>query len=143
MRYIVRITGIFCVVLYIWNCSSSQIETKSKKEEPVVIANDSLEYEIIIIDVGFNTYLNTIAKPPGYHNQTYLELKNRNYVIAWNYRARNIPRFNEGIYENEINYDPSIDYGYDVNYKLFNYFEFAQRKYNIRLIPGYSLQNLR
>jgi hypothetical protein len=143
MRGLIKLTAVFCIGFLVWACSSSQIGNTSKKEEPVVIANDSLEYEIIIMDIGFNTYLNTIAKPPGYHNQTYLELKNRNYVIAWNYRARNIPRFDEGIYQNIIDYNPRINYGYDVNYKLFNYFEFAQRKYRMRLVPGYSRANIR
>lgn len=122
----------FLLSLLLWACSP-KLSNKTKKEEPVKIANDSLEYEIIIIDIGFNSYLNSIAKPRGYYSQTYLELKNRNYVITWNYRARNIPRFNENIYQNVIDYDPTIDYGYEVNYLLFNYFEFAQRKYRMRL----------
>ena len=143
MRVLVKIVAVFCVSLFVWACGTSQIENNPKKEDPVVIANDSLEYEIIIIDVGFNTYLNSIAKPPGFHGQKYLELKNRNYVIAWNYRVRNTPRFNASIYQNQIDYDPNIDYGYDVNYKLFNYFEFAQRKYGMRLVPGYSGNNIR
>ncbi|MFY0603083.1 MAG: hypothetical protein JXQ93_03980 [Flavobacteriaceae bacterium] len=143
MRTILKITSVFCLALLVWACSSSKVKNPTKKEEPVVIANDSLEYEIIIMDIGFNAYLNSIAKPPGFHNQTYLELKNRNYVIAWNYRARNTPRFNESIYQNHIYYDANIDYGYEVNYKLFNYFEFAQRKYRMRLVPGYSGDNVR
>ena len=34
-----------------------------QKEKPVVIANDSLEYEIIILDIGFTLYLNTMPGP--------------------------------------------------------------------------------
>ena len=30
----------------------------------------------------------------------------------------------------------NIDYGMDVNYKLFNYFQFAQQKYKMRLDGG-------
>ncbi|TYP99464.1 hypothetical protein C7447_10160 [Tenacibaculum adriaticum] len=131
LRYIVTI-GI--ISLLVWSCGSSpKAINNDVKEEPVVIANDSLEYEIIIFDIGFNNYLNTIAKPEGFYSQNYLENKNRFYVPEWNSRVRNPSRFNPNIYENIIDYDPNIDYGYDVNYKLFNYFEFAQRKYRMRL----------
>lgn len=143
MRHLVKIASLFFIGIICWNCSSSKIENRPKKEEPVVIANDSLEYEITIIDDGFNAFLNSIAKPRGFHNQVYLEQKNRNYVVTWNYRARNLIRFNELIYWNEIDYDPNIDYGYEVNYVLFNYFQFAQRKYNMSLIEGYSNQRIR
>ncbi|GFD75607.1 hypothetical protein KUL156_59330 [Alteromonas sp. KUL156] len=127
----------------IWACSSSPIKNTSNtpKEEPVVIANDSLEYEIIIIDPGFTTYLNSIAKPEGFYSQQYLENKNRLYVNTWNYRARNPLQFNSNIYENVIDYSPHVDYGYEVNYKLFNYFEFAQRKYRMNLGVGINRWN--
>lgn len=140
MRALVKMMVIFCLGVFFWACGSSNIENKPPKEEPVVIANDSLEYEITIIDIGFNAYLSSIAKPPGFYNQVYLEQKNRNYVVTWNYRARNVPRFNEEVYQNHIDYNPNIDYGYDVNYKLFNYFQFAQRKYRMSLAIGYSDQ---
>lgn len=134
MRLLKNILWAFCIGILIYACSSAPLK-KATKEEPVVIANDSLEYEIIIMDVGFNNYLNTIARPVGFYNQSFLEMKNRNYVQVWNYRARNTPRFDASIYGNVIDYDFNTNYGYEVNYKLFNYFEFAQRKYKMRLGP--------
>ena len=103
------------------------------KEEPVRIANDSLEYEVIIFDIGFNTYLNTIARPMSFYSNDYLKTRNSIYVIEWNNRARNPSRYSYNIYENIIDYQSNIDYGLEVNYKLFWYFQFAQRKYNMRL----------
>jgi len=106
--------------------------TDDQKEEPVRIANDSLEYEIIIIDIGFTNYLAT-AKPMSYYTQSTLESRNRIYVTEWNIRARNLTRYNPNIYENVIDYQPNIDYGMEVNYKLYQYFQFAQKKYKMRL----------
>jgi hypothetical protein len=108
------------------------VATDTQKEEPVRIANDSLEYEIMIIDIGFTSYLAT-AKPMSYYSQNYLETRNRIYVTEWNIRARNLTRFDANIYENVIDYQPHIDYGLEVNYKLYQYFQFAQKKYNMRL----------
>ncbi len=134
MKYLRHLLLLFSVGFVLWSCSSSPIKNNTnQKEKPVVIANDSLEYEITIIDIGFNSYLNSIAKPIGYYSQSYLENKNIFYIAEWNHRARNPLQYNANIYENVIEYESNIDYGYDVNYKLFNYFEFAQRKYKMRL----------
>jgi hypothetical protein len=123
------------VGLFIAACSSTT-KTATKEgnleQEVVRIANDSLEYEIIIMDIGFETYLNTIAKPMNYYSKEYYETKNRFYVTEWNIRARNPLRYRSDIYENEIDYDFNIDYGLEVNYKLYNYFKFVEYKYRQR-----------
>jgi len=120
--------------LLMLSCGSyAQKKGNNIKEEPVVIANDSLEYQIIIIDPGFTTYLKTIARPMTYHSQNYLETKNKFYVLEWNNRARNPLRYNASIYENVIEYDANINYGLEVNYKLFWYFKFAEQKYRMTL----------
>ncbi|NNC70419.1 MAG: hypothetical protein HKN90_06320 [Flavobacteriaceae bacterium] len=108
---------------------------ETEKEPPVRVANDSIEYEVIIIDPGFTAYLNSIALPMSFYSQDFMETRNRIYVREWNNRARNPTRFNGLIYENIIDYQPQIDYGLEVNYKLFWYFQFAQIKYQMRLGP--------
>lgn len=121
--------------LFIVGCSStSKIATKDANfpEEVVRIANDSLEYEIVIMDIGFETYLNTIAKPMNFYSQEYYENKNRFYVSEWNIRAQNPIRYRSDIYENQIDYDFNVNYGLEVNYKLYNYFKFVEHKYRQR-----------
>ncbi|WP_372769285.1 DUF6146 family protein [Lutibacter sp.] len=124
--------------LFIVGCSSTTKTTKTSDanypKEAVRIANDSLEYEIIITDIGFETYLNTIAKPMWFYSKEYYETKNRFYVSEWNIRASNPLRYRSDIYENHIDYDPNVDYGLEVNYKLYNYFKFVEYKYNQRLL---------
>ena len=124
----------FLLLILIMSCSSYPTKNKTQiKEEPVVIANEKLEYEVIIIDQGFTSFLNTQARTREYYSNTYLRNKNRRYVLVWNSRARNPQRFSSSIYENIIDYNPSIDYGLEVNYKLFWYFKFAEQKYKMRL----------
>ena len=138
MKHLKTIFLLFSAVVLLQNCASSNLKDNNEsKEKPVVIANESLEYEITIIDIGFNNYLNTIAQPVGFYSQSYMEARNRVFVNTWNTRARNPLKYNPNIYENIIDYQPSIDYGYDVNYKLFNYFLFAQRKYKMSLGVGF------
>ncbi|UOB17392.1 DUF6146 family protein [Abyssalbus ytuae] len=152
MKYL---CGILIFVIIFSSCGSSHTNNNenlnitnaekeafnSQKGEPVKIANDSVEYEIIIIDPGFYTWLNSIAMSRGYYSQQFMENRNQIYVINWNQRVLNPSRYNPNLYEMQINYDPDIDYGYEVNYQLYNYFLYFQRKYNQRLGPFFPRLN--
>ncbi|HSM63219.1 MAG TPA: DUF6146 family protein, partial [Gillisia sp.] len=108
--------------LFIYSCSATKSRDFNKKEvtananDTVRIANDSLEYEIIIIEPGFNLFINSIAKPRGYYSQDYLENKNKFLVQEYNSRVRQPFRYNPNLYIQEINYDNFVDYGYELNY---------------------------
>ena len=106
-----------------------------READTVRIADAESKYEIIIIDPGFYNWLVSIAKPEGYYSQTFLENRNAIYVQNWNNRVLNPREFDPDLYELPIDYDPSVDYGYEVNYKLYNYFIYFQRKYKQRLGP--------
>lgn len=125
--------------LLFFSCGTQQktvaVAEETQEEQPVRVANDSLEYEVIIIDPGFTVYLTSVALPMSYYTQDFLEARNQFYIREWNFRAQNPSRYNTNIYENIIDYQFNIDYGLEVNYKLFWYFQFAQIKYNIRLGP--------
>lgn len=110
--------------------------TNLHEQDTVRIANDDIEYEIIIIEPGFNSWLVSTAQPKGYYSQQYLEGRNRLYVTEWNSRVLQPHNFNPNLYEMRIDYDPSIDYGYEVNYKLYNYFIYFQLTYKQKL-TGY------
>ena len=93
------------------------------------------EYDIVIMDIGFNTWLNRIAQPKGYYSQQFMEQRNYLYVLEWNRRVLEPRTFDPNLYELQINYEHNVDYGYDVNYQLYNYFIYFQRRYNQRLGP--------
>tara|TARA_B100001063_G_C16512854_1_gene427716 strand:+ start:65 stop:484 length:420 start_codon:yes stop_codon:yes gene_type:complete len=119
--------------LFVHSCGSTRdrnLGDSQINEDTVRIANDSLEYEIIIIEPGFNLFINSIARPEGYYSQQYLENKNRFLVSEYNQRVSQPQNYNPDLYLQEINYNPSIDYGYEVNYLLYNYFVFFSRHYN-------------
>ena len=107
----------------------------STDEEQVEIKDEKTEYEIIIIEPGFFTWLQSIARPEGYYSQSFLENRNILMVMEWNRRVLQPNRFSPNLYELQINYEQGIDYGYEVNYKLYNYFIYFQRKYKQRLGP--------
>ena len=130
---------ILVLVITFIGCNTTSKVTNSNKDivqksqDTVRIVNDSIEYEIIIIEPGFNSWLETRAKPKRFYSQFYLENKNQIFVTEWNIRVNQPNRFNPNLYEMRIDYNPHIDYGYDVNYKLYNYFIYFQLHYRQQL----------
>ena len=114
---------------------SNEKLANAKLSDTVRIENDSLEYQIIIIEPGFNAWLVSTARPEGYYSQNYLENRNIILVNEWNARVLQPQRYNPRLYEMQIDYRAGIDYGYEVNYKLYNYFVYFQLTYNQRLGP--------
>jgi Family of unknown function (DUF6146) len=106
------------------------------KSDTIRIANDSLEYEVIIIDNGFSTWLNSVAYPRNFQSLSYLENKNQLYVSEWNNRVLQPQRYDPNLYEMTINYNPTTKYGYEVNYLIYNYMIYFQNAYKQRLF-GY------
>ena len=101
--------------------------------DTIRIANDELQYEVIIIDPGFSSWLASRAYPRGCHSQSYMENKNILYVTEWNNRVLQPQRYDPNLYEMTINYDPGIDYGYEVNYLIYNYMIYFQNTYKQNL----------
>ena len=99
---------------------------KVKPSDVVRIANDSLQYEVIIIDSGFKSWLATNAQPRNFYSESYLEGRNQLYVREWNSRVLQPQRYSPNLYEMQINYDPTIHYGYEVNYLIYNYMTYFQ-----------------
>ncbi len=110
-----------------------KIAFNQTKADTITIANEETQYEIIIIEPGFNFWLQSIAQPKGFYSKKYLENRNALWVKEWNQRVLLPQRYNQNFYELSINYNSNSDYGYEVNYKLYNYFIYFQRKYNQHL----------
>jgi len=125
------------IALLLSSCVATQNNTTNtstieNEDDIVTISNDNLEYDIIIIEPGFNSWLETTARPEGYYSQPYLETKNKIYVNAWNQRVNQIDS-DRNLYEMLIDYNGSINYGYELNYKLYNYFVYFQITHNQKL----------
>jgi hypothetical protein len=134
MRYLITLLLLASVM----SCSTQKkginqsFEDSKVVNDTIRIANDSLEYEIIIIEPGFNAWLAT-QRPRGYYGLNYMEQRNKYYVTTYNIRANNPLRWGLDLYPMQINYEINVDYGYEVNYLLYHYFLFFEEKYNQRL----------
>jgi hypothetical protein len=114
--------------------AQEKIATKDLLIQPAATEEpDSLSYEITIIDPGFDLWLHSVAKPISYYSQKYLENWNRQYVAEWNYRYTGGRDMD--VIECMIDYDPNTDYGFEVNYQLYEYFQYVESEHHLQLLP--------
>ncbi len=136
-----KIIQFIFVLILIASCKSynsvqtinNENENSLVKSDTVSISSDDSDYEIIIIEPGFNAWLVVNARSTGFHSQLWLESRNVLLVQAWNQRNMQPSVYDPNLYELRIDYDTRTDYGYDINYKLYNYFLYFQLKYNQQL----------
>lgn len=124
--------------LHFIQCKSSNapiLDANSKENnrtssDTIRIANDSIGYEIVILDPGFNSWFYMNAKPRNYYSQNYLEMRNQDWVRGWN---MGIIGNRRDLFMISIDYDSKINYGYEVNYMLFNYLVYFQNTNHVKL----------
>jgi hypothetical protein len=133
----------FLIVALTASFAVSACKTTKKAEAPeqkvklvakndTTSSKDSTEYELIVLDPKFDSWLAT-QPPANYYSQQYYENWNQRYVTEWNYRHDNPIRYGN-FFETRIDYDPNTDYGLELNYKLYYYFRFIEDEYGIVLV---------
>lgn len=137
MKNNLYVIAILLVVIFGCNTSKSTVTSTDKvlatQNDTIRIANEELQYEVIIIDSGFSSWLASRSYPRGYYSQSYLENKNQMYVSEWNSRVLQPQQYSPNLYEMTIDYQPHIDYGYEVNYLIYNYMIYFQNTYKQKL----------
>jgi len=125
---------LFTIALAVFlSCSNlTKVQKQGGPEKGIELSeqkSDSTEFEIIVIDPGFESWFVKNRKQPWYHTKEILEVKNWQYVIAWNQKVMD-GRFQmlnpRNPFEQQIDYDRNTDYGMDVNYKLYYYFKYIE-----------------
>jgi len=94
-------------------------------------AYDSTEYELIVFDPGYEFYLNSQPSRE-FYSENYYKTWNIQYVSEWN--SRYISKAITGLYDSFIEYDPKIEYGLVLEYKLYYFFRYFEKKNNVTLI---------
>ena len=140
MSWIKEFAFVIILVILMFSCEStsktvenSEQTTDQVEVDTIRIANEELEYEIIILEIGFDSWLVT-QKPISYYSEITIANKNRWNVSEYNRRVTQPMGYNPNLYVNLINYEHHVDYGKEVNYLLYMYFEFFQQKYNQKLL---------
>jgi hypothetical protein len=121
--------------LFVLACSTQKgvVKIEENKDEMVAF-EDSTEYQLETFDAKFKTWYALHNNPSQYRSQQYYENWNRQYVNAWNYNSTQPGK--SSFFEPIVGYEPNIDYGFELNHKLFYYFQYVERVLKIEIMPG-------
>ena len=121
------------ILLFVASCST-QKKLAEKKTKPVEIEKqDSVKYQLETFDQKFETWYAFQNIPSQYRSLSYYENWNRQYVSAWDAKATNPIR--NPFFEPIIGYNPTVDYGFKLNHKLFYYFQYVEQVLKIHILP--------
>jgi len=123
------------LVFFISGCTTTKVPAPSDTSENSLNfeKNEEDEYDIIVFDPQYDVYLNTTAKPKNFYSENYYKNKNRFYVNEWNLRHSQPFSYDPDLYAVHIDYQPNVDYGLTLEYKLYNFFKFIEWKYKVNL----------
>ena len=113
-------------------CSGPKGMVKIEPNKNEVAQEDSLEYELIVMDPGFETWYMLQNTPARYRSPQYYEGWNQQYVSAWNYLATQPGR--RSFFQTIVGYEPGEDYGFELNHKLFYYFQYVEQVLRIPIL---------
>ena len=116
----------------LFGCATSRDLHMPGDENLISISEEKEEYELIVLDPGFETWFVTTWSPAKDRSPDYYASWNRQYVLAWNYKATN--QHTSNFFDNTIQYESSIDYGIDVDRKLYYYFRWVDTKLGIPIL---------
>ena len=127
-----NVSGIIIVILFLAGCTSSNRMMAVSDENLIDITQNEEEYELIVLDPGFDTWFATTWSPSKDRSQAYYSSWNQQYVTEWNYKATRPHTSN--FFDNLIQYDTTIDYGIEVERKLYYYFRWVDTKLGIPIL---------
>ena len=123
--------GIVLMAFLMVECAPSR-RLPPVKKNIVDINQQEEEYELLILDPGFESWFLSTWSPAKDRSKSYYELWNQRYVNAWNYKSTqpHTSRF----FDTSIQYDPTVDYGIEVQRKLYYYFRWVDTRLGIPIL---------
>jgi hypothetical protein len=128
-----KIIYLLLILSIVYGCSThSAFKTPVpiQDEENEMLVTDSVEYELLILDIGFESWFATRNMIATAHSNNYYKNWNHIYVLEWNQQYM----LGNPCIDNYIDYDQFEEYGLEINYKLYNYFQFVEEKTGISLV---------
>lgn len=128
-----KILFILVITLFIFACST-QKNIQVTKNDAETTVEDSTEYDVEMFDGKFDSWYQRYQTPANYRQQSYYESWNRQYVTMWNSKASSSS--GKFPFDPVVGFDPTYDYGFELNHKLFHYFMYVENELKIRIMPG-------
>ncbi len=115
-------------------CSGLKGVVAIEPDGEATLPEDSISYELIVLDPGFESWYMLHGTPTKYRSQSYYESWNHQYVNEWNYNA-SLSR-KRSFFQPIHGYELGVDYGFELNHKLFYYFQYVEQVLKIPILPN-------
>lgn len=122
--------AVFIIAIIIAGCTVQK--TTQKKITPQITGKDSTEYELIVLDPGFESWYTFKNSPALYRSKAYYHDWNLQYVQEWNNKV--ISSRHSELYGDKIDYDFNVDYPFEIEHKLFYYFQYVEQVLHIPIL---------
>ncbi len=122
----------FIIVVFIAGCTSQK--TAQKLSVPKITDKDSTEYELLVFDPGFESWYIMKNSPTLARGKNYYHTWNMLYVQEWNDRI--ISSRHSGIFGEKIDYVFNVDYPFEIEHKLFYYFQYVEQVLHVRILKN-------
>jgi hypothetical protein len=132
--FIMRSMKSFIIILFSALLTVACTSTKNASKTSAIVepvSQDSTEYELVIIDNHFDQWYMLHYSEARDRTEEYYHSKNQVAVQNWNDYYRH-GRYID-IIDSYINYQPQIDYGVELNRKLYWYFKYVEDYYGVKL----------
>jgi hypothetical protein len=123
---------LLAIISFFWACSGPKEVVKAEQKEPD-LTMDSVTYAMETFDAKFESWYALHKTPATYRSQKYYENWNKKYVKAWNSKATQMGK--NSFFEPIAGYNPKEKYGFDMNHKLFYYFQYVENVLKIEIMP--------
>jgi hypothetical protein len=124
--------SIIAGIIAFFACAWAPARVEAQHSGPLAHkSQDSTQYEITIIDPLFDDWYLKNFNMAEDRTDMYYRSQDLIAVMNWNYYFHTGRYYN--VIESYIDYQPNIDYGINVNRKLFWYFKYIKETYGIPL----------
>ena len=123
---------IFILLILSAACSSQKVAQKS--QAPKIKTEDSTEYELLVFDVDFESWYTLHNSPALSRSKDYYHDWNVQYVQEWNNKV--ISSRHSELYGDQIDYDFNVNYPFEIEHKLFYYFQYVEQALKIPILKN-------
>lgn len=121
------------ISVFIWSCVTNK-KPRAEDQKPSIATQkktDSAdEWEITVFDAEYETFVASRAQPRSMFTES--SLKSRNTILVTEWNSRFYSGTNRNFYEVAIDYDPKENYGFEFEYRMYQFFAYCNWKYGIR-----------
>ena len=117
------------LALLLSSCIALPTNGKTESVNLKTEKNEQGEWELIVFDARYDSFLLSEARPKSMYTEQYLKTTNTFLVQEWNNYF--YQKAYSNVVESKIDYNPTEKYGLEFEYRLYQVFAMCNAKYNV------------